>query len=173
MTEKHPFFDMQRVPGIPLALYLQRNPHARTSSLVDLLTASLAPFHEVLPPKHIDAEQVEADIVEEALTKAVARLEEAWPIIQHFQLLSVNGVTAPVELVGAIGALERCLDLLLEHYQPKASSCYRLIHGDPNFSNVLIDPVTNALSFIDPRGYFGATACYGPPDYDLAKVKQS
>ena len=52
-----------------------------------------------------------------------------------------------------------------EHFAP--------IHGDPTFSNTLIDRNLKAW-FIDPRGYFAnAESVYGDPDYDYAKVYYS
>jgi GTP:adenosylcobinamide-phosphate guanylyltransferase len=47
------------------------------------------------------------------------------------------------------------------------------IHGDPTFSNTLIDQNLKTW-FIDPRGYFAnAESVYGDPDYDYAKVYYS
>lgn len=46
---------------------------------------------------------------------------------------------------------------------------YTIIHGDPNFSNVLTEIDGSDLVLIDPRGYFGNTRIYGPRDYDMAK----
>ena len=46
---------------------------------------------------------------------------------------------------------------------------YNIIHGDPTFSNILIDD--NFESFlIDPRGIFGYTKIYGDKNYDWAKL---
>ena len=47
-----------------------------------------------------------------------------------------------------------------------------IIHGDPTFSNTLIDQ-NLAVWFIDPRGRFGNTAIYGDPRYDWAKLYYS
>lgn len=67
---------------------------------------------------------------------------------------------------------------------------YVPIHGDLNFSNILVDhgekkptfvPITAdgmyvqaipAVDFvmIDPRGYFGNSVFFGPKDYDIAKI---
>jgi thiamine kinase-like enzyme len=46
------------------------------------------------------------------------------------------------------------------------------IHGDPTFSNSLIDKNLRAW-FIDPRGYFSKTGIWGDPMYDFAKVYYS
>ena len=47
-----------------------------------------------------------------------------------------------------------------------------LIHGDPTFSNILIDHQSRAW-LIDPRGYFGSSLLYGDPMYDWAKLYYS
>lgn len=49
---------------------------------------------------------------------------------------------------------------------------FRLIHGDPTFSNTLIGPDGKAW-LIDPRGYFGSSLLYGDPLYDWAKLYYS
>lgn len=46
------------------------------------------------------------------------------------------------------------------------------IHGDPTFSNTLIDYNLKTW-FIDPRGYFVEPGVWGDPDYDFAKVYYS
>ncbi|WP_162249989.1 phosphotransferase [Methylobacterium sp. Leaf456] len=46
------------------------------------------------------------------------------------------------------------------------------IHGDPTFSNILIDTIGKPW-FIDPRGRFGDLPLYGDPRYDWAKLYYS
>jgi len=46
------------------------------------------------------------------------------------------------------------------------------IHGDPTFSNTLVDHNLK-IWFIDPRGYFAGPGIWGDPDYDFAKVYYS
>ena len=46
------------------------------------------------------------------------------------------------------------------------------IHGDPTFSNTIIDHNLKAW-FIDPRGYFDKPGIYGDPVYDFVKVYYS
>ena len=50
------------------------------------------------------------------------------------------------------------------------NTTYSLIHGDLNGSNVMYNPKTEDVKFIDPRGYFGKTKVYGPEEYDFAKI---
>lgn len=53
----------------------------------------------------------------------------------------------------------------------KVKSC--AIHGDMCFSNILYEPKTNLVKFIDPRGEFFGEGIYGDPMYDLAKLMHS
>lgn len=55
-----------------------------------------------------------------------------------------------------------------------ASRCSTsVIHGDLCCSNILYDPRTSLIKFIDPRGEFFEEGCYGDPRYDLAKLLHS
>lgn len=47
-----------------------------------------------------------------------------------------------------------------------------LIHGDPTFSNTLVDKAGD-IWLIDPRGTFGRAECHGDPRYDWAKLLYS
>ena len=49
---------------------------------------------------------------------------------------------------------------------------YNVIHGDPSFSNSLVDKDNN-IWLIDPRGSFGDTKIYGDKRYDWAKLYYS
>ncbi|MBP2297604.1 NTP transferase domain-containing protein [Azospirillum picis] len=49
---------------------------------------------------------------------------------------------------------------------------FTLIHGDPTFSNILVDK-TGKPWFIDPRGSFGGIDLFGDPRYDWAKLYYS
>ena len=46
---------------------------------------------------------------------------------------------------------------------------YNLIHGNPYFSNILINTEQNIL-FIEPKGCYGNTQNYGLKDYDYSKI---
>jgi GTP:adenosylcobinamide-phosphate guanylyltransferase len=49
------------------------------------------------------------------------------------------------------------------------SSKFTVIHGDPTFSNSLVDKYLRTW-LIDPRGYFAEPGVWGDPFYDFAKV---
>jgi len=60
---------------------------------------------------------------------------------------------------------------LLEYEKTVCNYC--MVHGDPVFTNVLINNY-GKLKFIDPRGHVGTKfTIYGDPMYDWAKVYQS
>ena len=61
------------------------------------------------------------------------------------------------------------LDSLLPRLMPKQ---FVPIHGDPTFSNTIIDHHHHAW-FIDPRGYFAQPGIMGDAYYDFAKVYYS
>ena len=54
--------------------------------------------------------------------------------------------------------------LMVDHFVP--------IHGDPTFSNAIVDDKLRVW-FIDPRGYFSKPGIYGDANYDFAKVYYS
>lgn len=64
---------------------------------------------------------------------------------------------------------ESLANILRERYPAE----FKLIHGDPTFSNMLYDRLHGSVYFIDARGYFGRTKLYGDVDYDWAKVYYS
>ena len=56
---------------------------------------------------------------------------------------------------------------------PDAESEFSVIHGDPCFTNILIEETYNFMRLIDPRGSFGSFDIYGDSRYDLAKIFHS
>lgn len=65
------------------------------------------------------------------------------------------------------------LNKKLTDYEKSKSGQVGIIHGDPVFSNVLIDKLNN-IKLIDPRGTIGVTSTiFGDIFYDYAKVYQS
>ena len=61
----------------------------------------------------------------------------------------------------------------LSEYENKKQGKLGVIHGDPVFSNILIDKF-GKIKLIDPRGVVGdKTTIYGDIFYDYAKVYQS
>ena len=65
------------------------------------------------------------------------------------------------------------LEKELINYESNKQGQFGIIHGDPVFSNVLMDKIGN-IKLIDPRGTIGKqTSIYGDIFYDYAKIYQS
>lgn len=76
--------------------------------------------------------------------------------------------------------LEKCKKIIYNYYKDleikegnnkEIELEYRIIHGDCQFSNILINKsnITD-ICLIDPRGYFGESMIFGPVEYDFAKL---
>jgi len=82
------------------------------------------------------------------------------------ETVEINGVRYP-----GWPAAAPAIRQLLRHV---AAGCRTtVIHGDLCCSNILYDPRTSLIKFIDPRGEFFDEGCYGDPRYDLAKLLHS
>jgi GTP:adenosylcobinamide-phosphate guanylyltransferase len=108
---------------------------------------------------------VEEDLRQVYIEKTKQRINGVKNLIPKFQDLNVtiNGVKCR-----NLFAEDRLDDLLkfviTEKFTP--------IHGDPTFSNSLVDHNLK-VRFIDPRGYFHQPGIWGDPWYDFAKLYYS
>ena len=64
-----------------------------------------------------------------------------------------------------LGKLEKLLLKEIDKLEPK----FNPIHGDIHLNNILINPNTNDIIFIDPKGVFGKEQIYGLKEYDYSK----
>lgn len=98
----------------------------------------------------------------EVIDKVLARCSEIQGVIDSFgKIRFVNGTR--------IGRLKTMLQQAYSHLiYESIHNNYHIIHGDPNFSNLMLDD--SGVRLIDPRGYFGKTKLFGPRIYDEAKV---
>ncbi|KAI9028707.1 hypothetical protein DFJ74DRAFT_499480 [Hyaloraphidium curvatum] len=162
-------FTMEAIDGIPVAVWLDGDPCARrTADLVRRVLGLLAPLHAVPAPSQPTPEQAARDLRIEALDKVISRCASVETIWRHFGIRSVNGV--PLPFGGDVAAVAAACHSVLAWRSGSRDAGYTLIHGDVNFSNVLVSQDGRNLALIDPRGYFGETSIYGPPEYDQAKV---
>ena len=100
-------------------------------------------------------------------TKAWQRVKEVAPLLRHLDqpVIKINGKDCQNPIYN------------LSVYEDSVSSIvndddYHIIHGDPSFSNSLVDD-DNQIWLIDPRGSFGDTKIYGDRRYDWAKFYYS
>jgi hypothetical protein len=130
--------------------------------------AVLADYLDALVSLHDLGTQavVEEDVKETYITKTITRVESVSGIIPNFdqKAITINGTKCK-----NIFHDSNSMDLIYSLIKP---SYFTPIHGDPTFSNSLIDKNLRAW-FIDPRGYFAKPGIWGDPMYDFAKVYYS
>jgi thiamine kinase-like enzyme len=114
--------------------------------------------HPILPDKF--------SLDKEYFVKTFERLFQVRNLIPHAdkESIIINGMNCPNPFYYE----DKIFSSLKEHYPSE----FKVIHGDPTFSNTLIDD-KGKIFFIDPRGYFGFTDIYGDEDYDFAKLHYS
>ena len=76
--------------------------------------------------------------------------------VNNIEIYSFNNI---------LGKLEKILLKEIRNLEPKLNP----IHGDIHLNNILINPNTNQLIFIDPKGVFGNEKIYGLKEYDYSK----
>ncbi len=64
-------------------------------------------------------------------------------------------------------------ELLEKKIKQICPAYFKIIHGDPTFSNIMLNESNIEPMLIDPRGYFGKTKIFGDEDYDWAKLYYS
>lgn len=109
------------------------------------------------------------DVYEVYIHKTQQRVQSVSGLIPGFERdsVTVNGVKCPNIFHDKHKHL---WDTIEKNFQ---AEYFTPIHGDPTFSNTLIDQNLKCW-FIDPRGYFAHdNDIYGDPDYDFAKVYYS
>lgn len=154
---------MSRIKGKHLWEYTDLTQREQRAVLSDILL-SLQDLHskgrEIGKPK---------DVFEVYITKTQQRVESVSTLIPGVlrDSLTINGIKCPNLFNPKHTYLwEEIKKVMVAHV-------FTPIHGDPTFSNTIIDNNLKAW-FIDPRGYFAHnTSIYGDPDYDFAKVYYS
>lgn len=152
---------------IPVYKILDKNKSKENELFIDKIINKLKLLHSL---KKIKLEKFNFlnDVKIEIFEKIKNRIKMIDNIINYFpKFKKVNGLF--IESFDKI--LKKCSEIIFYNYETINNFEYSIIHGDPNFSNILvdIDNYDNIL-FIDPRGYFGNSEIYGLPDYDYSKI---
>lgn len=109
---------------------------------------------------------VEEDVRDTYIKKTIDRVQSVSKLIPNFDQKSftINGLKCK-NIFNDLNIFEE----LFKELNPKF---FTPIHGDPTFSNTLIDKNLKVW-YIDPRGYFSKPGIWGDPIYDFAKVYYS
>jgi len=100
--------------------------------------------------------------------KTIERMEKISKLIPHEDFFIINGKKVRNLLSNKYkDDMEEVFKLI------NASHSFTVIHGDPTFSNMLIDETNYKPYIFDPRGYFGKIKIFGDPLYDFAKLYYS
>ncbi|QJT71744.1 hypothetical protein TH1_060 [Shewanella phage Thanatos-1] len=156
-------FDMELLQGKTMF------EHSDALSPIDLtqtVKSILSAMNFSQASSNVPLDSVKRDFKYEIVEKVLGRNALIQGLIDSFgEVTHVNGVK--------LGRVKTLLNQAYNHllYQHTSSQeKYRVIHGDPHFSNIIIG---KDIKFIDPRGYFGKTIGYGPRIYDESKVLYS
>jgi capsule biosynthesis phosphatase len=140
---------IEKINGIPLS-YLYVSKEFNEDLLYSLLK-NIKLLHKILPEKNFSY-----DIYINYTTKLKERIN----------LLNLNKYENFYNIYNSV------VDVLNDYEAKKLGIC-GIIHGDPVFSNILID-CENKMKFIDMRGKLGCNLnIYGDIMYDYAKIYQS
>jgi GTP:adenosylcobinamide-phosphate guanylyltransferase len=153
---------MERIKGHHAYQMHDLSERERRTVLTDYLE-SLTILHD-----KVNLETKIGDIEDVYLTKTISRVHSVSRLIPGFEResITVNG--------------KKCLNPFSSRYQDFLKTLiiklypekFTPIHGDPTFSNTIIDDNLRVW-FIDPRGYFSKDGIMGDPWYDFAKVYYS
>ncbi|MCX8130428.1 MAG: NTP transferase domain-containing protein [Clostridia bacterium] len=149
---------MEYIDGVhPFELDVQDS--GKEEILADII-GKIKHLHSLaLTPNNID------DIKGEYIEKTISRFNRIKTMFDNFfyDEYIVNG--KPVQNI--LHPLHMAELHQIVEFLPRAD--FTLIHGDPTFSNIIVDRDLKAW-FIDPRGYFGNQLLYGDPNYDFYKL---
>jgi GTP:adenosylcobinamide-phosphate guanylyltransferase len=109
---------------------------------------------------------VEDDVRDTYIKKTIDRVQSVSKIIPNFdqKFFTINGLKCK-NIFSDLNMFEE----IFKELNPKF---FTPTHGDPTFSNTLIDKNLKVW-YIDPRGYFSKPGIWGDPMYDFAKVYYS
>jgi GTP:adenosylcobinamide-phosphate guanylyltransferase/thiamine kinase-like enzyme len=137
--------------------------HTQKKIILQKIIEGIKKLHGMVAP--IDGSR--EDCEDNYIGKTFDRLEKVRHLVPfaNQEFISINGITCR-----NVFFFKAELEQILRDIFP---SEFSLIHGDPTFSNILLETESVEPFFIDPRGYFGQTQFYGDKNYDWAKLYYS
>lgn len=152
---------------VPLYTIFPTCSNQRKEQILHTLRTALDSMH-ARTVRPVDRSTLMDDLQYEFYDKLLERYTEVEPLLRDFtHIRTINGKE--------IKHLHELVPLLyqkvIDYYSGKQSPEYCLIHGDCQFNNILINPATYNIVFIDPRASFGRSGgLFGLREYDYAKV---
>ena len=151
---------MQRIVGQHAYQMKDLSEREKRSVLADYLD-SLTYLHDLGTQPTVGS-----DVKDTYIKKTIDRVHSVSKIIPNFDQgsFTINGLKCK--------NIFNNLDFFEEIFKELNPNFFTPIHGDPTFSNTLIDKNLKVW-YIDPRGYFAKPGIWGDPMYDFAKVYYS
>lgn len=159
-----PYLEMERINGIHPYEYVGLDKKSRARILTKIFDA-LEKLHS------IDSINSSKDVLNEVYVgKTLQRISKISLLIpeSETEFYVVNGRKVRNLLVDKFKEIIQEAVSTLE-----ISEKFSVIHGDPTFSNIMIENESQRPILFDPRGYFGSLEIFGDPMYDFAKLYYS
>ena len=148
---------------IPLHEYLSNNSIDDIKKVYENIFAALKEFATI--NMSVYQPDYEDDINKELYSKVIDRCEKI-----KYYLIEYNKDELSDILNKVIEKFWRIEFEKNHDYAVMSNLIYTFCHGDLNGSNVMVNPNTKEIKFIDPRGYFGFSKNYGLQSYEYAKL---
>ncbi len=145
----------------------KENENNIRENIIENLIEKINLIHS-LENKKMDKIQFMWDFMYETETKIKERLKDIQPILNSIgDIKYVNGK----KIKSFKEVFEKVKNVIFKYFDSLNNEyIYHIIHGDLNFSNIMIHPENKDIKFIDPRGIFGKTKIFGSKEYDYAKI---
>jgi len=170
-------FTMEKLQGISYSHLL--TARSLTGGRLRLMLQALHRVHTAPPQLSEPVVKVSEDI-EKAFQKKAAKSAADIDIYENYGSKLRQRYQENREVYSTLGAREtnRTYEMIvgrLDAYEQDGRALYaNVIHGDPVFSNILLNEAERKVSFLDIRGQIGQDLTMaGDIAYDLAKVFQS
>jgi len=138
----------------------------RKSAMLQTIYTQLDTLHST-SSMEVTKEKLAECLLIETRTKILDRFSSIKELIEGYShIKQVNGT-----LLKSFDTVLSLLSDKVNAYLDTVKNCrFHIIHGACQFNNVLYNPSTDHIVFIDPRGYFGSVDLYGLAEYDSAKI---
>lgn len=153
---------MEKIDGKNIFEY-QNFTYSQKRNILLKIVTKLSNLHNLTQPKPAILEDCYDNYVKKTFDRIVT-VQNLIPFAND-EYITINNIKCR----NIFFIKDQIVDIVRNCY-PKE---FYLIHGDPTFSNIMLNNENIEPIFIDPRGYFGNSKFYGDRDYDWAKLYYS